>query len=57
MELELKKVGDNIRIARAIKGYSQEGLANALGKTQNWIQNMSGEYACIPNGIVGGYEY
>jgi len=27
MEIELKKIDENIRIARVIKGYSQESLA------------------------------
>lgn len=40
MELDLQKVGDNIRIARAIKGFSQEGLANSVGKSQNWMQKV-----------------
>ena len=35
-----EKLGENIRIFRTIKGYSQEGLANKLGKTQNWLQKI-----------------
>jgi transcriptional regulator with XRE-family HTH domain len=40
MELELGKIGENIRIARNIKGFSQEGLANKLNKSQNWMQKV-----------------
>jgi transcriptional regulator with XRE-family HTH domain len=35
-----EKLGENIRIFRTIKGYSQEGLANKLGKSQNWLQKI-----------------
>ncbi|GAB1447741.1 MAG: helix-turn-helix domain-containing protein [Bacteroidetes bacterium] len=38
--MELEKIGNNIRIARTIKGYSQEGLAKAIGKSQNWLQKV-----------------
>lgn len=35
-----EKIGDNLRIIRTIKGYSQEGLANKIGKSQNWLQKI-----------------
>lgn len=38
--MELNKIGENVRIARTIKGYSQEGLANKIGKSQNWLQKV-----------------
>lgn len=36
----INKIGENIRLIRTLKGYSQEGLANKLGKSQNWIQKI-----------------
>ncbi|MFN9583079.1 MAG: helix-turn-helix domain-containing protein [Bacteroidota bacterium] len=38
--MESKQVGDNIRIIRTIKGYSQEGLANKIGKSQAWLMKV-----------------
>lgn len=43
-----EKLGENIRIFRTIKGYSQEGLANKLGKTQNWLQKIEKGEIDIP---------
>jgi ribosome-binding protein aMBF1 (putative translation factor) len=40
MKLDLKQIGDNIRIARVVRGYSQDGLANKIGKSQNWLQRV-----------------
>jgi transcriptional regulator with XRE-family HTH domain len=40
MKLDLKLIGNNVRIARAVRGYSQEGLANKIGKSQNWLQRV-----------------
>ncbi|MDP2175947.1 MAG: helix-turn-helix transcriptional regulator [Bacteroidota bacterium] len=34
------KLGENVRILRTIKGFSQDGLANKLGKSQNWLQKI-----------------
>jgi ribosome-binding protein aMBF1 (putative translation factor) len=36
----LEKIGENVRIARTIRGYSQEGLAAKIGKSQNWLQKV-----------------
>jgi len=33
MKLDLKLIGENIRVARAVRSYSQDGLANKLGKS------------------------
>lgn len=33
-------IGENIRLQRLRKGYSQEYLANKLGKTQNWLSKL-----------------
>lgn len=43
-----EKLGENIRIFRTIKGYSQEGLANKLGKSQNWLQKIEKGEIDIP---------
>lgn len=43
-----EKLGENIRIFRTIKGYSQEGLANKLSKTQNWLQKIEKGEIDIP---------
>ena len=43
-----EKLGENIRIFRTIKGYSQEGLAYKLGKTQNWLQKIEKGEIDIP---------
>lgn len=40
MKLDLKLIGENIRIARVVRNYSQDGLANKLGKSQNWLQKV-----------------
>jgi transcriptional regulator with XRE-family HTH domain len=40
MKLDLKLIGENIRIARVVRCYSQDGLANKLGKSQNWLQRV-----------------
>lgn len=40
MKLDLKLIGENIRIARVVRSYSQDGLANKLGKSQNWLQRV-----------------
>lgn len=40
MKLNIKLIGDNIRIARVVRGYSQEGLANKIGKSQNCLQRV-----------------
>ncbi len=40
MKLDLKLIGENIRVARAVRSYSQDGLANKLGKSQNWLQRV-----------------
>lgn len=37
MEL-LYKIGQNIKLIRLVRGYSQAGLARKLGKSQNWLQ-------------------
>jgi len=50
--MDINKIGENIRIARTIRGYSQEGLANALGKSQNWLQKVEkGEIDLSVNNI------
>lgn len=43
-----EKLGENIRIFRTIKGYSQEGLDNKLGKSQNWLQKIEKGEIDIP---------
>lgn len=43
-----EKLGENIRIFITIKGYSQEGLANKLGKSQNWLQKIEKGEIDIP---------
>jgi transcriptional regulator with XRE-family HTH domain len=43
-----EKLEENIRIFITIKGYSQEGLANKLGKSQNWLQNIEKGEIDIP---------
>lgn len=40
MKVCLEQMGENIRIARVFRGYSQEGLANKMGKSQNWLQRV-----------------
>jgi transcriptional regulator with XRE-family HTH domain len=42
------KLGENVKISRTIKGYSQQGLANKLGKTQNWLQKIEKGEIDIP---------
>jgi transcriptional regulator with XRE-family HTH domain len=42
------KLGENIRIMRTIKGFSQDGLANKLGKSQNWLQKLEKGEIDIP---------
>jgi transcriptional regulator with XRE-family HTH domain len=36
----LEKIGHNIKILRFAKGYTQENLSSAIGKSQNWIQKV-----------------
>ncbi len=38
--MDLVRIGKNIRIARAIRGYSQGSLAKSVGKSQNWLQKV-----------------
>lgn len=38
MKLENDKIENNLRIARTIKGFSQQGLAHSIDKSQTWIQ-------------------
>jgi transcriptional regulator with XRE-family HTH domain len=46
MELNNKQIGENIRIFRTLRGYSQHGLAAKIGKTQNWLHKIEkGELA------------
>lgn len=33
-------LGEQIRLARVIRGYSQENLAKHFGKSQNWVHNI-----------------
>jgi transcriptional regulator with XRE-family HTH domain len=42
------QIGENLRILRILKNYSQEGLANKLGKTQNWLQKIEKGEIDIP---------
>jgi transcriptional regulator with XRE-family HTH domain len=42
------KLGENLRILRTIKGYSQDGLANKIGKSQNWLQKIEKGEIDIP---------
>ena len=54
MKLSPELIGKNIPIARTIKGYSQEGLAKSVNKSQNWLQKAEkGELdftlSCINN--------
>jgi transcriptional regulator with XRE-family HTH domain len=54
MKLSPELIGKNILIARTIKGYSQEGLAKSVNKSQNWLQKLEkGEadinLSCIKN--------
>ena len=43
-----EKLGENLRILRILRNYSQEGLANKLGKTQNWLQKIEKGEIDIP---------
>lgn len=36
----MKKLGENIRIIREIKGFTQEGLANLIGCSQKQISRL-----------------
>jgi transcriptional regulator with XRE-family HTH domain len=42
------QIGENLRILRILKNYSQEGLANKLSKTQNWLQKIEKGEIDIP---------
>jgi transcriptional regulator with XRE-family HTH domain len=33
-------IGDNIRLQRLIKGYSQDYVASVFEKSQNWVHNI-----------------
>jgi transcriptional regulator with XRE-family HTH domain len=43
-----EKLGENLRILRILRNYSQEGLANKLGKTQNWLSKIEKGEIDIP---------
>lgn len=36
----LEEVGENIRMLRTLKKYSQEGLVNKIKKSQTWMQQV-----------------
>jgi|GEM_PF-2517394 len=38
--MDLLKVGENIRVLRTLKKYSQETLGKKVGKSQNWQQQV-----------------
>jgi transcriptional regulator with XRE-family HTH domain len=42
------QIGENLRILRILRNYSQEGLANKLGKTQNWLSKIEKGEIDIP---------
>ena len=42
------QIGENLRILRILRNYSQEGLANKLGKTQNWLSKTEKGEIDIP---------
>jgi transcriptional regulator with XRE-family HTH domain len=42
------QIGENLRILRILRNYSQEGLANKLGKTQNWLPKIEKGEIDIP---------
>ncbi len=36
----LEKIGENIRVFRTLKRYSQHGLARKINKGQSWLQQL-----------------
>jgi len=41
MNIDIELVAKNILLARTIKGYRQEGLANKLEHSQQWLQKAA----------------
>ena len=54
------KIGDNIRIFRELKGYSQQGLADSIGVSQKTISRIECDQTSpsldIVNKICGEFE-
>lgn len=51
-------IGKLVRIHRITKGYSQENLAKAIGKTQNWVSKFeNGHLHVEPDKIIEIFKF
>ncbi len=54
--MDLQKIVENIRLLRTLRGYSQDGLANKIGKSQNSQQYKFNKFNLSPT-ISLGIDY
>jgi transcriptional regulator with XRE-family HTH domain len=40
MKIDIEKIAKNILLARTIKGFTQDGLVQAMGISQQWVQKV-----------------